>query len=89
VELQSSRRDKDPGIDIRELAENKLEKPSQKCGGFSVNCCNTVAIAPINSLFRSAVVHTGSTDRQYRQAPSVYIDGWGQSAEVTFVAVIE
>ena len=52
MELQSSRRDKDPGIDIRELAENKLEKSLQQCGGFSVNCCNTVAIAPINSLFR-------------------------------------
>jgi len=41
VELQSSRRDKDPGIDIRELAENKLEKPSQKCGGFSFSYSNS------------------------------------------------
>jgi hypothetical protein len=63
VELQSSRRDKDPGIDIRELAENKLEKPLQKCGGFSVNCCNFVVTARIKSA-------SGSTDKTYRLSSS-------------------
>ena len=62
--------------------EIELEKPSQKCGGFSVNCCNTVAIARFNSLFRTAVVLTGNTYRRYPQAPIVYIDGGGQRAEI-------
>jgi len=61
--------------------EIELEKPSQKCGGFSVNCCNTVAIARFNSLFRTAVVLTGNTYRRYPQAPIVYIDGAAHGAE--------
>jgi hypothetical protein len=48
---------------------DKLEKPSQKCGGFSVSYSEVTAIARFNSLFRTAVVPTGNTYRRYPQAP--------------------
>ena len=48
---------------------SKLEKPSQKCGGFSVSYSEVTVIARFNSLIRSSVVPTGNTYRRYPHAP--------------------
>jgi hypothetical protein len=48
---------------------DELEKPSPKCGGFSVSYSEVTAIAPNKSLFRSSVVPAGNTYRRYPQAP--------------------
>jgi len=49
--------------------EIELEKPLQKCGGFSVSYSEVTAIAPNNSLIWSSVVPIGNTYRRYLQAP--------------------
>ena len=48
---------------IAHQTATKLEKPLQKCRGFSVNCSNTVPIARIKSA-------SGSTDKTYRLSKS-------------------